>query len=472
MKFTVHLLLLFLCILNSNTNSIAQSIDLELQFETNNALFQNFTSGDFILTITNDGTDDATGVIVDFPVLEQGATRVAGTTEAVSNGTYNIFSGIWEVGTISAGGSARIEIQLFALAEDINLFAQVIEARQEDTDSTPNNGVCCDAEEDDEAAFSNGDALHKFVYCPSDIVVTVPRGAAGTNVYYPDPIFESDCPSPFEVEQIRPVGKPSGSFFNVGFTGALYEASGELCGERLCAFNIIVQERDKVVDLELRAATDTPVLRRYESAQYTLTLTNNSNEDATDVKVQLDIPETIKQVGRFRPIASTGRYIPFYRLWEVGDLAAGESETLVVALFALEDNQQALAQVIAAGQADEDSFPSSASCCVAVEDDEVVLNALIPTPGLIGTTTPQINTDYSVFPNPAQHLLHLAFHTTQEVVHWGMYDMQGKQLQQARWNTTNGYNERTLDVQHLTSGVYYISVQSEEGVQTLRFVKS
>lgn len=471
MKAIVHLLTLLVFVIGSFTSSNAQDIDLSLQFETSNPLFQNFTSATFTLTIINAGNSDATGVVVDFPVLEQNATRVAGTEEVVSSGSYNIFSGIWEVGTVAAGRSESIEIELFALADDVNLFAQVTAADQTDIDSTPDNGVCCDAEEDDEAAFSNSDALHKFVYCPSDIVVTVPRGTAGTNVYYPDPIFESDCPFPFEVEQLRPAGLPSGSFFNVGFTGALYRADGELCGEVLCAFNIIVQERDKVIDLELTADTDTPVLRRYESAQYTLTLTNNSDEDATDVKVQLDIPETIKQVGRFRPITSTGRYIPFYRLWEVGDLAAGESETLVVALFALEENQQALAQVIAAGQADEDSFPSSANCCVAVEDDEVILNAIAPHPGQTLATYSSSNTNYQAFPNPTNAFLNIAFYTTQSNVHWNMYDIQGKRLQQARWNTDEGFNERTLDVQHLAKGMYYLSFQTEDGIQTVRFVK-
>ena len=464
-----HFLILLLFCSNSPI-LFAQEIDVELSIESSNPVFPIFTASDFTLNLVNTIDTDVTGIVVSFPVLEQGVTRVAGTEEIVTHGTYDIFKGEWVIDNLPAGERASINIRLFAREDGVSLFAQVVKADQEDLDSSPNNGQCCDAMEDDEAVFSTLDYLHKFVYCPEDIRITVPRGAAGAIVHYPDAIFESDCETPFTFEQVLPEGLASGSFFPVGFTGALYRANNELCGERLCAFNIIVQERDAVVDLELTATSDTPVVGRYESAQYTINISNNSDTDATGVKVQLDIPDNVKQVGNFQAITSAGRYIPFFRLWEIGTLPAGASESLEVAIFTLEEGARALAQVVSVDQADADSFPSSAECCEANEDDEVVLNA-VPTAPNIPMIAPEAKqNNYLLFPNPAQDALHITFFSEANHSSWRIFDMQGKHMAGANWTNTEGYQERTLDVSMLESGLYYLHIQNGNSLETLRFL--
>ncbi|MEL6721572.1 MAG: hypothetical protein AAFP82_22940, partial [Bacteroidota bacterium] len=437
MNININTLLTFCCVF-LGFQAFAQQTDLALSLEVANPLFPKFTSTTVVLTLENQSNTDATNVVVSFPVLDQGVVRATEELEEVSAGTYNIFSGTWEVGTIAANSSEQVIFNLYAVENPIELYAQVTASNQEDLDSSPNNGNGTMALEDDEVLKSNARLLHKFVYCPEDVIVTVPRGSEGAIVYYPTPVFQTACSSPYEVVQLRPEGLPSGSFFPVGFTGTLFRAEGEVCGEVLCAYNVVVQERDEVIDLELSASTDTPSIGRYERADYTITISNNSDTDATGVRVQMDMKDIV-QVGSFRPIASKGRYIPFYRLWEIGDLAAGATETLNIALFTLSDESQALMQVISADQADADSTPSSEECCTANEDDEVVLNDRrdnqVVQPFISSNTT---NLSNRIFPNPASTSLVVQFDVHQTDMHWTITDVQGRLQSAGIWSVGEG----------------------------------
>ncbi|MEM6700668.1 MAG: T9SS type A sorting domain-containing protein, partial [Bacteroidota bacterium] len=405
-------------------------------------------------------------------VLEQGVVRATEELEAVSAGTYDIFSGTWTVGTVKANSSEQIIFNLYAVENPIDLYAQVTAADQEDIDSSPNNGNGTMALEDDEALRSNAELLHKFVYCPEDVIVTIPRGTGGAVVHYPTPIFQTACSNPYEVVQLRPEGLSSGSFFPVGFTGTLFRAEGEICGEVLCAFNIVVQERDEVVDLELVASTTTPSVSRFERADYTITIRNNSNTDATGVRVQMTMRDMV-QVGEFRPTASKGRYIPFYRLWEIGDLAAGEEQTLEIALFTLSDEAQALVQVISADQADTDSMPSSEECCEANEDDEVLLNSDENNLPIISPNIATASTlSDAIFPNPSSAIINVQFEALANNLHWEIVDLQGRIQTAGVWSTNKGLNKRQIEVSELATGMYFLQLPMEDGVRNLRFVKN
>jgi len=470
MKININTLLTIFIALFS-FHATAQQIDLALSMEVGNPLFPKFTATTIVLTIENQSNTDATNVIVSFPVLEQGVVRANEEGDEVSAGTYDIFSGDWTVGTVGANSSEQLILELYAVENPIDLYAQVTAADQEDTDSSPNNGNGTMAIEDDEVLKSNAQLLHKFVYCPEDVIVTVPRGSEGATVYYPTPIFQTACSSPFEVLQLRPEGLPSGSFFPVGFTGTLFRAEGEICGEVLCAYNIVVQERDEVIDLELVVDTETPSISRYESANYTLTIRNNSDTDATGVRVQMTMEDMV-QVGQFRPIASKGKYIPFYRLWEIGDLQAGTTETLEIAVFTLSDDAQALVQVISADQADADSTPSSEECCEANEDDEVMLNKNeenfpILQPNVTNTST----LSELIFPNPASTALNVHFESLAGDINWTIVDLQGRLQAEGIWSIDAGPNQRQIDLSDLVTGMYFLNLPTESGVQTLRFVK-
>ncbi|MEM9847643.1 MAG: T9SS type A sorting domain-containing protein, partial [Bacteroidota bacterium] len=133
-------------------------------------------------------------------------------------------------------------------------------------------------------------------------------------------------------------------------------------------------EADKLIDLELSISSDNTNIPIFTSETFTLTLVNNGPDDATDVEVQLAIDnERFVEVGESMPTASIGNY--FQGVWSDINLAAGESATLQVDIFSKSETLELFAQVIQANQADVDSSPSNAVCCVTSEDDEAVFTS-------------------------------------------------------------------------------------------------
>lgn len=132
--------------------STMNEIDLELNYTANPTEYTVFTNNDFTLTITNSGATDATGVTIYAPF----ASNLAYTSSTASQGTYSVWSSIWDIGTLASGQSATLDLSLFILntTADITLFAQVQAANESDIDSTPNNNNTQTPIEDDEASVT------------------------------------------------------------------------------------------------------------------------------------------------------------------------------------------------------------------------------------------------------------------------------------------------------------------------------
>ncbi|MCX7548765.1 gliding motility-associated C-terminal domain-containing protein, partial [Xanthomarina sp. F1114] len=98
----------------------------------------------FLISVTNDGPQDATGVeIVD--LLPSGFDYVSFST---SSGTYNNVTGVWTAGTITNGATETLTINVVVneTGDYLNI-AEVTASDLPDPDSTPNNG---DETEDDQ----------------------------------------------------------------------------------------------------------------------------------------------------------------------------------------------------------------------------------------------------------------------------------------------------------------------------------
>ncbi|MEZ4913614.1 MAG: DUF11 domain-containing protein [Chitinophagales bacterium] len=86
----------------------------------------------------------ATGVQVS-DQLPSGTTYISHATAA---GNYNTTTGIWNIGTLAVNQEVSLQITVeLTQAGQINNIAQVIAANEEDPDSTPNNNV---PQEDDQ----------------------------------------------------------------------------------------------------------------------------------------------------------------------------------------------------------------------------------------------------------------------------------------------------------------------------------
>lgn len=120
-----------------------QTADLSLAKTVNDAnpnVGENVT---FTLTVRNSGPNQATGV----RVLDQLPTGSTFVSSSGSQGVYDSGTGVWDVGSISNGGTATLRI--IATTGDTGITtnsAEIIASDQLDPDSTPGNAV--DGEDD------------------------------------------------------------------------------------------------------------------------------------------------------------------------------------------------------------------------------------------------------------------------------------------------------------------------------------
>jgi len=134
-----------------------EGVDLELKLSADSGNPSIYTNSQFTLTISNTGSQAASGITVDFPKPDR--VVYTGNDEFVTTqGDFNPYGDqVWTVGTLAAGETAIISVSYFTLTADpFTAYAQVLTLNEPDLDSTPGNGSCCTAVEDDEAAFTTG----------------------------------------------------------------------------------------------------------------------------------------------------------------------------------------------------------------------------------------------------------------------------------------------------------------------------
>ena len=118
--------------------------DLELTKSVNNATPVSGETVTFTVTVNNVGPHDTGGVTVSDP-LPVGLTYVSDD----SGGNYNSGSGVWTIGTIANGGSAIINIDATVPASGtFDNIAEVRTADLADPDSTPDNGIPAEDDQD------------------------------------------------------------------------------------------------------------------------------------------------------------------------------------------------------------------------------------------------------------------------------------------------------------------------------------
>ncbi|MBN1301900.1 MAG: DUF11 domain-containing protein [Melioribacteraceae bacterium] len=103
------------------------------------------TNVTFTITVTNDGPDAATNVVVT-DLLPGIFTPIINVTE--SQGTYNTGTGIWTVGSIANGASAILTIEVTFTGGTATNIAEITTSDNDDPDSTPNNNVLPEDDED------------------------------------------------------------------------------------------------------------------------------------------------------------------------------------------------------------------------------------------------------------------------------------------------------------------------------------
>lgn len=134
------------------TLTVPTSIGIDLAFlpisiSPNEITIYNYNTFTFVLK--NQGTQSANSVVVEVPFPSSYAFD-ASTNASI--GSYDSYTKKWTIGTLVANGTATLNLVLFALQDTstVGMYAQVFSMTGSDTDSTPGNGTCCTANEDDE----------------------------------------------------------------------------------------------------------------------------------------------------------------------------------------------------------------------------------------------------------------------------------------------------------------------------------
>ncbi|HHM21188.1 MAG TPA: PKD domain-containing protein, partial [Bacteroidetes bacterium] len=131
------------------------NVDLELTVESDHSVLTLFNTISFTFTLTNTGTATADNVRVFLPIPST-VVWVGGNEYSLSQGTYDhLGSKVWFLGDLPAAANATITVNWYVLASDpLTAWAEVSATDQTDADSTPGNGTCCTANEDDEASMT------------------------------------------------------------------------------------------------------------------------------------------------------------------------------------------------------------------------------------------------------------------------------------------------------------------------------
>ena len=388
-------------------------------------LGQNVT---FTITLNNAGPDDATNVTLS-DTLPADMTLVSSTP---SQGGYDTNTGIWTVGSVANGATASL--QLVATVDTTGVktnTAEVTAADQADLDSTPNNGVAAEDDQDDAVVTPQAVdlSLVKSVSNATpnvgdNITFTLALSNAGpdpaTNVNVGDTLpagltFVSSNPSQGTYDNVTgtwTVGSlASGStgtltiIATVATTGLKTNTAEVTAVDQVdvdsTPNNNLAAEDDQddasltpqTIDLSVSKTVDNATPNVGQNVTFTVTVTNGGPDTATNLMLSDTLPAGTTFVAA---TPTTGTYDNNTGIWTVGSLASGASVSLpIVATIDTEGVKTNIAQVSAVDQADIDSTPNNN---LAAEDDQD--NAAV-TPQVsdlsvtktVDNATPNINTN-------------------------------------------------------------------------------
>ncbi len=444
-------------------------VDLELTMEASPTTVSQWGNITFTATLTNNGTATANDVEVYLP-KPASVVFVGGNEVSVSKGSYSVVGNqVWTVGSMPAGATETIAVNWFVIQNSaLTGWAEVQQATPADDDSTPGNGLCCTANEDDEASFTallpgsgpqdqtinfpaipdqdsdnqdfnipvsatSGLAVNlEIISGPATIsgstislngitgLVTVRATQAGNadwNAAVPmEQSFNVNPPgldnqtinfsaisnkqttdAPFSISATASSGLPvaleitsgpatiSGSTITLdGTTGTVTvrasqpgDAQYNPAPDVVHTF-AVTEPGQGGPDLEVTVESTSPILLIWQHITFTVSLINNGDETANNIVLGVPIPQGLAYSSHN---AIDGDYNTYYEEWEVTSLAAGETASMEIVLFCLQNTTPLpyFVQVVSATPSDLDSTPGNNVTGTPEEDDEALVT-LLPSP--------------------------------------------------------------------------------------------
>lgn len=364
----------------------------------------------FEITVTNDGPDDATNVLV-VDQLQSGYSFVSYTATA---GTYTVGSAFWDLGTLANGASETLTINVTVNATGNHTnTSQIWQSDAYDLDSTPGNGVSSEDDQGDVSVapvevvdLSLTKVIDKSPPLVSDnVMFTLTVSNAGpsdaTSVVVTDLL-----PSGFtyvsdngggdydDASGIWIVGtlangnatslsilanvNPSGDYTNVAeITGhdqfdVDSTPNNNVLGED--DQDEVVVNPNPVVDISVTKTVDELIPNVGDQIIFTVTVQNDGPSDATNLVVTDVLASGYALVGAN---TTNGAYNSVSGSWTIGSLASGASETLTVTADVLSSgNYSNTAELTGLTETDVDSTPGNND---GAEDDQQTITP-VPLP--------------------------------------------------------------------------------------------
>ena len=394
----------------------------------------------FQITVTNDGPQDATGVEV-LDVLPSGYDFVLFSS---TTGAYNETTGLWNVGNIASGTSETLLIDVLVneTGDYINV-AQVSASDISDIDSTPNNSIATEDDQDDASVTpleaTTDLSLEKEVV-DNDVTplvgteitfkITVrndgPETATGVEVTdlipsgYDFLTFSSSTGSYDEVSGIWEVGNlengdvetllidvqvlPTGDYLN---TAEVFASN--VTDVDSTPGNGITSEDDyseisttpiqSIADLSISKTTVTgrTIALPGDELRFQITVSNAGPETATNVEAQDLLPIGFEYV---QHSATSGTYDSATGIWNVEDVPANGSQTIFIDVIVQEPTGTPgefvnSAEIIASDQLDSDTTGNQVSFPVKVPISDLSLTKSVSddTPNVGDTITFTVRVD-------------------------------------------------------------------------------
>ncbi len=365
----------------------------------------------FEITVFNDGPSEAQNVEVS-DLLPSGFDFVL---YSATSGIYNETTGLWRVGDIRSGETETLVIDVLVnAAGDYSNTAEVIRSDVFDPDSTPNNAIASE-DDQDEVVVTPTDfidiSLEKTVNNPNpdvDDVITFTLSvnnsgpSDATNVQVLDQL-----PSGFTYISDTGLGAYDAStgIWNIGTvangtsatiaidvrvnTSGNYLNIAEIISHNeldadSSPNNNIATEDDQaaveiipsdLVDISVTKTADTLTPDIGLNIVFTVTVTNDGPSDATSIVVT-DLLASGYTFVSANP--STGTYEPLNGSWTIGNLPDGTTETIVITATVLASgNYTNTAELTDVAEFDIDSEAANND---ATEDDQATVN---PSPMMV-----------------------------------------------------------------------------------------
>ncbi|MEM6722149.1 MAG: gliding motility-associated C-terminal domain-containing protein [Bacteroidota bacterium] len=353
-----------------NVLPIPPNADLEVSVTPNQSEYCEGDEAIFTLSITNNGPDDVENVSVEQYLNPLGFTYISDD----SNGTYTSTTGIWELSGIdisSATGNNTFTTEIIVTILDVDGSNDQYETTAEITASN-----IPDLDSDVNASFGVddlGDALADDDEVQLQVTVFEIHNDINLNI---DPV-EICIGDSATLTINNPTANYTYNWYEgsnptqIIFTGTTYETAAltvdtayeiEVINNNNCpgiAREMVQVTTVSCVDLGIEKIVDNETPSIGDTVSFTITVTNNGNEDVSNVIIEEQLPDGYDYVSHE---TNEGSYDENSQLWTIALLAGGNTATLTLTVTVIEGTDfMNVVEIIDQSAVDSNSANNSAA---------------------------------------------------------------------------------------------------------------